>query len=180
MRFWFGSLPLAQWVAFFPADENGSYVSLRTPTWADKLNAIKVWLAAMINEAQPDLWTTLERRDIFLGSTALAPVENAPFSEDEQRTVQLQIAEAKRYLRATHASNLTESQFEVIEAQLNYLAGAASRMGRIDWKNALTGALLGVVLDGLVSHAPIRDLTVVLSRGLAHLFGLPPILALGE
>jgi hypothetical protein len=179
LRFWWGSLPLRNRVAYFPADADGHPANIWAVTWADKFKAFKVWIELMTNEAQADLWSGLEQRDAFLGGAAPSQAENALFSEDEQRLIQDQIDEAKRYIRAVHATTLDDAQVEAIEAQLDYLVEATARMGRIDWKNALTGALLGLVLGNVVSYEPVRDLIAMLSRGIGHLFGIPSVLSLG-
>ena len=97
-------------------------------------------------------------------------LENTPFSADEQRRIETQLTEAKKFVRATY--QLTPGQYEAIDARLDYLVDAAKRgVGRIDWRNALVGSLLSLVITSLVPVEPIQQLLPMVLRGIAALFG---------
>ncbi len=49
-----------------------------------------------------------------------------------------------------------------MKGQLDYLQDAASRMGRIDWRNAVTGVLLGTVVNAALPGDAVRDALLTL------------------
>ena len=67
---------------------------------------------------------------------------------------------------------LNESQYEAIDARLDYFAEAAKRLGRIDWRNALIGAFLGAVLQAVLPPEPVQDIISLALRSVGHAFGV--------
>lgn len=147
-------------------------------TWGRVEELVQRWAADVKKDVDtPDLWAELEQQQELLGATDVEAVENTPFSPEEQRLIAEQFAEIKKYLRQTQ--ELSEEQFRRLEAQLDYLVDAASRMRRFDWRNAVVGALLGQVLRSVLPGETVRDVLGMLGRGLGGLFGvdipeLPP------
>jgi hypothetical protein len=135
------------------------------------------WLGRIRREVEaPDYWGELRREnEIVAGPTSLE--ENTPFSASEQAEIRQQFEEVKALLRGSYT--LSEAQFEALDARLDYLADAAARLGRIDWREALVGALLGLVVQAVVPPEPVRTVLLTVTRGLGHLFGLhvPPELS---
>jgi hypothetical protein len=133
------------------------------------------WLTYLKRElAEPDLWGELVREREALGPADLKDAENTPFTAEEQREIAERLAEVKEYVRQTQV--LTDAQFRVLNDRLDYLADAATRVPRIDWRNTLVGALVGQVLQGVLPPEAVRDVVGMIWRGLAQLFGvhLPP------
>jgi hypothetical protein len=130
----------------------------------------------VVAEDVPDLWAALEYEASSLSGDV--DDDNTPFTPDEQLVVAAQITEAKAYLLEVYAGSASDDQLAAINARLDYLTVAAQRMGRNDWRNAFTGALLGVLLQGLAPEAPVADVMRILLRSLAHLLehrlGIPP------
>jgi hypothetical protein len=57
-----------------------------------------------------------------------------------------------------------------------YLEDAAARgLGRIDWRNAFVGVMMGVVVEAILPPEVVREVVTLTLRGLAHLFGLPSL-----
>lgn len=116
----------------------------------------------------PDLWGELERqRELVVGEHE---VENTRFTTAEQEQIAGQLREIKSYVRRTY--QLTESQYSAIDDRLDYLEEAASRIGRIDWRNAFVGAFLGAVVQAVLPPEPVRDVLNLTLRGLGGLFGV--------
>jgi hypothetical protein len=147
--------------------------------WTLQLAHVARWLENLKREYEaPDLWGELGRqREVVAGEPAEDERENTPFTPEEQAEITAQLRELKEYLRANH--QLTGQQMRAIESRLDYLADAARRLGRFDWRQTLVGTLLGLVVQAVVPSEPIQDALALIGRGLGHLFGgglgeLPP------
>ncbi len=68
---------------------------------------------------------------------------------------------------------ISSAQMRLLEGQLNYLQDAAGRMGRIDWRNAVTGVLLGTIINAVLPGKVARDALLMLLRSVGHMFGHP-------
>ena len=108
----------------------------------------------------------------------MAPAENTPFAPSEQAQIIEQLRELREFVRSSY--QLSTSQLTAIEKRLDYLAEAATRLGRLDWRNLMVGALLGLIVEAVVPPEPIRAILGLIVRGLGHLFGggAPPELPL--
>jgi hypothetical protein len=106
------------------------------------------------------------------------PDANTPFTVDEQQQIARQLDEVRAYTRDTY--ELPGDQMRLLEGRLDYLQEAASRMGRIDWRNAVTGVLLGAVVNAALPSDAVRDALSMLLRSVGHMFGHPvPELPIG-
>jgi hypothetical protein len=154
---------------YSPADETPEEV-YGVGTWTEMLMRVDMWVSNLKRQyTTPDLWAELEReRELFAGR--YEAVENTPFSTAEQLQIARQLDEVKAYLRQTY--ELTADQQRAIEVRLDYLVDAASRMHRLDWRNAFVGAFVGVLLEAALPERPVRDVLNVALRGLGHLFGV--------
>lgn len=148
----------------------GQSVEPRYGSWHSLLEAVERWLEFLRREIEtPDLWSELARERELVASPP-AEAENTSFTAVEQAQIAHQLSEIKTYVRQTH--KLTAAQYEAIDARLDYLVEAASRMGRIDWRNAFVGAFLGAVVQAVIPQDPVRDILALTLRGLAQLFGV--------
>jgi hypothetical protein len=162
--------------AFQPGEEA---VSERTGlvSWSQLLPAIPRWLNLVRREIEaPDLWAEVERERELVGE-AVPEIENTPFTPEEQRQVAAGLNELKEYIKQTH--ELSDAQVRELEGRLDYLADAASRLPRLDWRNALLGAFFATVVSGLLPGEVVRDVLSMALRALAPMFGhefpqLPP------
>lgn len=68
---------------------------------------------------------------------------------------------------------LDEDQKRALEETRAYLEDAARRLGRVDWRTAVAGALLATVVGAMLPPEPVRDMLVMLFRSLGHLLGHP-------
>jgi len=136
---------------------------------------LPMWLRYVRREIEaPDLWGEL-RREAELVAGDLNAADNTPFSPDEQAQVRRHLDEVKQLIRANQA--LTATQLDAIDSRIDYLAEATERLGRIDWREAFVGSMLGLVVQSVVPPQPIREVMFFVLRAVGHMFGfhLPAI-----
>jgi hypothetical protein len=140
--------------------------------WDGQLNYVKQWLEYLKREWHaPNLWAELRaQRRLVTAIGGASDDSNAPFGLEEQKEIARQLAEIKTYVRKTY--QLNESQYEAIDARLDYFAEAAKRLGRIDWRNAFIGAFLGAVLQAVLPPEPVQDIISLALRSVGHAFGV--------
>lgn len=139
---------------------------------------LRHWLELLGREldAGEDPWEQIKRQREIVAAEP-GGVENTPFSETERAQISTQLREIKEYLRS--AQSLGEAQMAAIDSRLEYLEEAAGRMGRVDWRNAFVGVMLGLVVEAVAPPEAVREVLSLALRGLSHLFGgalpeLPP------
>jgi hypothetical protein len=145
---------------------------------ADWMPVFKEWLAALKRDLETsDLWATLEQQQAMLEPVEAAG-ENTPFTADELREIATQIGELKTYVKETY--ELSGDHMRALEGRLDYLQEAASRMGRVDWRNTVAGVLLSTLVNAVLPGDVARDALLMLFRSVGHMFGHPmPELPLG-
>jgi hypothetical protein len=127
------------------------------------------WLRYLRREIEaPDLWGELGR-EAQLVAGDVSEEANTPFSAEEQVEIRRQLQEVKQLLRGNAA--LGPAQLEALDARIDYLAHAVSRLGRIDWREAFVGAMLGLVLQAVVPPEAVREVLLFVARTLGRLFG---------
>jgi hypothetical protein len=143
------------------------------------LPMVKSWLTVLKRDLEtPDLWAVLQQQQTMLDSPAGDPVENTPFTAEEQQQIAQQLDEVRAYVKETY--ELSGDQTRLLEGHLDYLQDATSRMGRVDWRNAVTGVLLGTVVNAALPGDAVRDALRMLLRSVGHMFGHPmPELPIG-
>jgi hypothetical protein len=141
-------------------------------SWEALLRRVDSWLREVKRDADtPDLWAELRREREMLGGVPDKAVHNTSFTQEEHAKIAEQLREIKEYVKKTYS--LSEAQWMLLEARLDYLQEAASRIGRLDWRNAFLGAILGLIFSmGLPPNAA-RDIVLMGLRALAYLFGHP-------
>jgi hypothetical protein len=147
-----------------PRDERSS------GSWESQLVYVKSWLVYLKREWHaPNLWAELSKQKALFASDG-GEVANTPFTRAEQAEITRELAEIKAYVRKTY--KLSESQYEAFNARLDYFEEAASRLGRIDWRNAFVGAFVGAVMQAVIPPEPVQDALNLVLRGLGQLFGV--------
>lgn len=125
----------------------------------------------------PDLWGSLAQERELLGSEPAEAV-NTPFNADERSQIKRAIDEIRVYITTTYS--LTDEPLRRVNAKLDYLIDASTRLGRIDWKNLFVGALFSLALQQLSPTGPgLRELVVTAGHLLRHILGgiiSPPLL----
>jgi hypothetical protein len=137
-------------------------------TWPALLRG---WLRRLKEELEtPDLWAALEDNREAI-EAARTDDENTPFTAEEQAEIVKQLAEVKAYAQTN--CELSEGQMRVLGEQLDELAEAAGRLGRVDWRAIVYGVLLGDIVNGVLPPEAVRTILMMVLQAVAHLFGHP-------
>jgi hypothetical protein len=127
------------------------------------------WVGELLGRGERDLDSA------FLGSTATSSqLSNTAAGGGSRRPSSASQNGPRRAPSLGSSCALTTSdQMRLLEGQLNYLQDAAGRMGRIDWRNAVTGVLLGTIINAVLPGEVARDALLMLLRSVGHMFGHP-------
>jgi hypothetical protein len=143
-------------------------------SWQALIQRISYWLNEVKRDLEsPDLWAALGLDSTLLGGNSDDGMENILFTLDEQKEIAQRLRELGEQTR--RAYSLSETQARVLNAKIDYLVGAAGRLGRIDWRNALVGAIISLVLIAALPPESARDILLKLLRPIGHFFGLPEL-----
>jgi hypothetical protein len=134
--------------------------------WPSVLMYLQHWLENVEREqSSPNLWAELEReRKLLAAVSDDRIVDNSPFTPEERAQVAAQLDEIKELLVQTH-----DVERPAVEARIEYLVDASTRMGRRDWLNIFIGGIFGWALNGLVPPEGVREVLALAAHGLAHL-----------
>jgi hypothetical protein len=136
------------------------------------VDRIGEWLRAIAaDEETPDLWAELGQQQQTFSAGALEAGENTPFTPAEQRLIAVKLEELKANAVDDYA--LSGEQLRELEARLDYLDKAATRVGRLDWRNLVAGALLSAVTGAALPPDVVQGIFGTLVNSVAHLFGAP-------
>jgi hypothetical protein len=127
--------------------------------------ALDSWLAELKDLDTPDLWESLADPPQLLDLSS--GTDNSRFSAWEQAEITRQFA---ALITETEDSLPHEDKLR-LEERIAYLEEAAMRVGRLDWRTLVVGALLGDVVTGLLPPDATRVVLLGLFRALAHLLG---------
>jgi hypothetical protein len=146
-------------------------------SWQTLMTRVSRWLEEVKHDLEtPDLWAELQREAEMLGGASNEPNENTPFTREEQKEIAGRLRELAEHLSRTHS--LSEPELQVLNAKLDYLVDAASRVGRIDWRNAFVGVALSYILGAAFPPESARSIFqtfVALLRTIGHFYGLPQL-----
>jgi hypothetical protein len=138
--------------------------------WVGKLELLSIWLTYLQREINaPDLWASLAQERELLGAEPAGAV-NTPFTADEQVHIKRTIEEIRVYITSTYS--LAGEPLAKVNRKLDYLIDAATRLGRIDWKNIFVGALVSLILQQVIpSGSGFQELIGVAGHLLRHVLG---------
>jgi len=173
----YGCLFGAYNLSFSPGDTS-LHSSQTARDWAASVLAVSVWLKNLKREiGTPDLWGSLAQEGELLGAEPAEAV-NTPFNADERAQIKRAIDEIRVYITTTYS--LTDEPLRRVNAKLDYLTDASTRLGRIDWKNLFVGALISLAVQQLSPSGPgLRELIAAAGHLLRHVLGAvlsPPLL----
>lgn len=126
-------------------------------SWDGVMNSFGNWLFQLKNDLEtPDLWAELQGEATLFEAAPNAADENTLFNQQEKK----EIAEQLRKLgeQAQNTYSLSEIQVKELNIKLDYLIKASDRIGRIDWHNALAGAIIGFVLTAALPPETARTM----------------------
>jgi hypothetical protein len=156
------------WCEYAPADDRPTGVE-NAGTWPHVMSAVIRWLSYVKREYEaPDMWGELRRgRDMIEAPTA---VENTPFTRTEKETVAAYLREIKELIVRNH--DLDDERLAALDARLEYLEEAASRLGRLDWRHLLVGSIISLGLELALKSEVISDALRFGAEMLGPLFGV--------
>jgi hypothetical protein len=148
--------------------------------WIQVEERVRRWAKEVKEDVDtPDRWAESQREREILTGARYEDVENTPFTSDEQAAIAEHLRQTKEYVTRTYS--LSDAQILHLEARLDDVAAAASRMGRKDWTLLVCGALLGAFVEGILPQEAVQDILRMTLDGLGSLFGgggppeLPPV-----
>ena len=166
--FVFGGIP-GRYVARYVAGDD-PVEEREALSWQAQMKHVERWLRAVkLDIEMPDLWAELQRETELLGATADEAIENTPFTPDEREEISERLQEMRAYAKRTYS--LSEEQMRVLEAKLDYLAAAAGRLGRIDWRGLFVGTMLTLVLTAALPPESARHILLTVLRSIGHILG---------
>jgi hypothetical protein len=138
--------------------------------WPTELRFVGEWLDNLKRETlSPNLWAGVDRQRKFVAATEPGGSDNSPFNPQEQAQIAAQLNEIKELLVRTE--QLEGERLRAIEARLDYLRDASTRMGRRDWLNIFYGTIFAWALTALIPPDGVREVLIVTAHGIEHLFG---------
>jgi hypothetical protein len=158
---------------FSPGDEK--QVDVQYPgDWSGQVRLAKAWLENLKREVEaPDLWAAVAAGAQLVGGTDEV-TSDALFSTAEQERIAAGVRELKEYIRRIH--NVDDDRWLIVSRQLDYLMGAASRVGRKDWLLLAAGTLANVALSAGLNPEGTQDIFRFAGQVLGWVFGHPHLL----
>lgn len=139
-------------------------------SWPGLMTSVEVWLMAVKADGDtPDLWADISRQRGILGTPRGEAFENTSFDAGEQATISRQVRDTREYVKRSYT--LSENQWRAFDERLAYIDEATGRLGRIDWRNAVAGAMLGAIVAAAIPPDVVRTFLEMLFQAIAHLFG---------
>jgi hypothetical protein len=108
----------------------------------------------------------------LLGAVSDEAIENTPLTAAEQGEIAGELRELRDYVSRTYS--LSGLQMRLLDERLDYLAAAASRVGRKDWLLMAAGLMLSYVLAAALSPEAARDILGTLLTSIGHILGAGP------
>jgi hypothetical protein len=149
-------------------------------TWPKLTGMLRRWAREVKDDIDtPDLWAELQRERESFTDARYQTVENTPFTPNEREEITKQLQEIREYAKNTYS--LSIEQMSRLEERLDDAEEATRRIGRKDWRLLFLGAMLTLIVAGLVPPEAIQHLLAMALDGLDHLFGdarrpqLPPM-----
>jgi hypothetical protein len=153
---------------------DGPYFRFEVYSWDPVIDRFGLWIREVKDDlATLDLWAELRREIELFGANSEDFADNAPFSPGEQKEIAARLQELAGDVR--RAASLSEAQTRLLEAKLDYLAKAAGRLGRIDWRNVFVAAIVSFILAAALPPESARALIFGFLRVIGHFYGLPEL-----
>ena len=136
--------------------------------WKFVLIALRTWLRNVERElSSPNLWALLDQQHELLAATEpTGDTANTPFSPEEQQQIAAQLNEIKQLLVSGHGADP-----KMLEARIEELEEASTRLGRRDWLLMFLGVSLTWTLEGLIPPEGLQEVLMFAAHTLGHLFG---------
>lgn len=124
-------------------------------SWDGVMTSFDTWLYQLKNDLEtPDLWAELQGEAELFGAASDTVDDNTPFTQEEKKGIAEQLRKLGEQAQNTYS--LSGIQVKELNMKLDYLIKASDRIGRIDWHNALAGAIIGFVLTAALPPETAR------------------------
>jgi hypothetical protein len=143
-------------------------------SWDPVMERVDRWAREVKRDLEtPDLWAELQDEVELLQASYAESAANTPFTAQEKK----QIAERLHdfVAHAEQAYSLSETQIAELNAKVDYLVSSSDRLGRIDWRTVLIGAVAGYVLAAILPPEVTHGMLVGVLRDFGHLYGRPEL-----
>jgi hypothetical protein len=141
-------------------------------TWQGVMEKVEVWLGDLKSDLDtPDLWAELQSEAEVLRGAQHEETDNTLFTSSERAAIAQRLNELAQYVERTNL--LSGGQFVELKDRVDYLVEATGRLGRIDWRNAFVGAILGYLLSAGIPPETARHLFSIFLGIISHIHGLP-------
>jgi hypothetical protein len=139
-------------------------------SWQGVVTSVELWLWGVKSDVEmPDLWGDLSHQREMLGPALGETVENTPFTEAERADIRKQLREVQEHVTKSYA--LSADELVVLNEGVAYSEEVAARLGRIDWRNAVAGAMVATLVAAALPPEAVRAFLEMLFQGVGQLFG---------
>lgn len=143
---------------------------LEKHSWQAVMTSVESWLWDVKRDADtPDLWAELRGRTQLLDGVWDEAFDNRRFTPDEQGEIAKQLSEFREYVQSAHPPS--EQQLADLDAKLDYLVDAATRLGRKDWLIIFVGAIVAWLVASALQSDAAGQIFEALMSGIAQLLG---------
>ena len=143
-------------------------------SWQPLIARVRRWFEEVKRDlATPDLWAELQRETELLRGHSDDSTENTLFTPSEQSEIASRLQELRD--RTKHAYSLSVAQMQILDTKIDYLTHAADRLGRIDWRNAFVGVILGYLLVLALPPESAHDIVVQMLLAIGPFYGFPAL-----
>jgi len=111
------------------------------------------WMQCLKKELdEPDLWElAIQQKELFISTGDSGDQDNTPFSPQEQMHLSARLKEIEKGVISlisahTSSSEMVQQQLGFIKERFDYLEGALSRIGRLDWKALALNTVIAIII----------------------------------
>jgi hypothetical protein len=140
-----------------------------TSSWQYLMPRISRWLEDVKRDIEmPDLWAELQAEANLLGAGTEGAIGNTPFTPNEQEEIAERLHDLRDHARSTYS--LSDGQMRALNAKIDYLVEAASRLGRVDWWNVVAGAMFAYAWEVAFPPDAAQRFLLSLLQSVAHFY----------
>jgi hypothetical protein len=139
-------------------------------SWDSLMMRASRWLGEVkLDLDTPDFWAQLMGEAELLGVASIEVNHNTPFTPEERNDIERLLRELQAKVTSTYS--FRERDMEILNAKIDYLVDAAGRLGRIDWRNIVVGAIVSYILTAGLSPETARSIFSIFIDFLRAIFG---------
>ena len=143
-------------------------------SWQTLMRQFETWVYEVKRDLEtPDLWAELQSRAKLLEIDSGDLAGNTPFTLNEQAEIRRRLRQAVSNIEREYS--LSATQKRTLNEKLDYLTDAASRLGRVDWREVFIGTAFTFVLSTAFPPDSARHIFFTLLRAIGHRYGFPEL-----